>query len=171
MHQLRGQHRLKDQRTGPLSKARLIAPDRPQRRRDHPVEAAPGPRKIPERQQLLPKGQCQVHLTEGFLLFEDARQIELLFRPGEGHIEHPLLLPETLPQLFPGNGLLEERRCLQPRLKIYIIRGHAQLRIQQHRRVQIRPVEGLVEARREDDRVLQALALVDAEDAHHIFRL
>ena len=95
---------------------------------------------------------------------------ELLLGPGHGHVEDAHLLGLGLPFQPQRQRLLGDGGVADVSFPIHPIRAKPQLRMHQHRPVQVLPVEAALEIRQDHHGELQSLGPVDAHDLHALRR-
>ncbi len=91
---------------------------------------------------------------------------QLLLGPGHAHVQHPHLLGPGLPAheagyRLPGNGGIANAA-----VQVNVQRPQPQAGMNQHRGLQVSPVEPFPQVCQEDNGEFQSLGLVDAHDLH-----
>ena len=110
--------------------------------------------------------QCTQLLEVLVRVFPRAYHDELLLCTGHGYIQYPQLLRLGFPlqrqrQRRFGDGVVP-----QPAFHLHALRTNAQLGMDQHRPIQVLPVEAPVQVSQEHHRKLQSLGLMHAHQAH-----
>ena len=94
------------------------------------------------------------------------RHHQLFPGPGHGNVKHPQLLAHAFQLQLPLQYLLFQGGHLQAAVQIHVIRRHAQIRINEKAAVCVLFIEFFPHTGQNHNRKFQALALVDAHDAH-----
>ena len=93
-------------------------------------------------------------------------QDQLFPGPGHGHIQQPQLLGHHLLVQTQGHRLAGQGGILDHPLRLQPLGTHAQLRVEEHRGLQIVPVQPSAQAAHQHHRLLQPLGAVDGQDGH-----
>ena len=136
----------------------------------NPFQAVLARRQQPVGNSLLAQQQAGREILAAIGPLLRRRQDQPVLGPRRGDVENPHLFRQAGRLLLLADHLVRQRLQFRVRSGVDDLQAHGVIRIDDHVRVEVPPIELRLELRQKDDGELESLALVHAQDAHGVAR-